>query len=51
MAEGLTHAVRREEDIRALARYIVAKPLRAGLVEWTGDYRLSDAVWLKAKRV
>src|SRR4029077_6914462 len=26
------HAVRGEEDLRAIARYIVANPLRAGLV-------------------
>ena len=40
------HAVRREEDVVALARYIVANLLRAGLVERAGDYPLWDAVWL-----
>ena len=40
------HALRREEDIQATARYIVANPLRAGLVERLGDYPLWDAVWL-----
>ncbi|MFA9460595.1 REP-associated tyrosine transposase [Thiohalorhabdus methylotrophus] len=39
-------AVRREEDFRALARYIVANPLRAGLAEKIGDYPHWDAVWL-----
>ncbi|WP_416770498.1 REP-associated tyrosine transposase [Pseudomonas sp. RHF3.3-3] len=39
-------ALRREEDLRAAARYIVANPLRAGLVERIGDYPLWDAVWL-----
>jgi REP element-mobilizing transposase RayT len=39
-------AVRREEDVRAIARYIVANPLRAGLVKRVGDYPLWDAVWL-----
>ena len=39
-------AVRHEEDIRAIARYIVANPLRAGLVQHLGDYPLWDAVWL-----
>ena len=39
-------AVRHEEDIRAIARYIVANPLRAGLVQHVGDYPLWDAVWL-----
>ncbi len=40
------HAVRKEEDIRDIARYIVANPLRAGLVEHIGDYQLWDAIWL-----
>ncbi len=40
------HAVRKEEDIRGIARYIVANPLRAGLVENIGDYPLWDAEWL-----
>ena len=39
-------AVRAEDDIRKMARYIVANPLRAGLVERIGDYPLWDAVWL-----
>ena len=34
------HAVRRDEDLLAIARYIVANPLRAGLVESLGDYPL-----------
>lgn len=40
------HALRQEEDMRGIARYIVANPLRAGLVERIGDYPLWDAVWL-----
>lgn len=40
------HGVRREEDLRAMARYVVANPVRAGLVEHVGDYPLWDAVWL-----
>ena len=40
------HAVRKEEDIQGIARYIVANPLRAGLVENIGDYPLWDAIWL-----
>jgi putative transposase len=39
-------AVRREEDLRDIARYIVANPLRAGLVERVGDYPFWDATWL-----
>jgi len=40
------HAVRKEEDLAYIARYIVANPLRAGLVTKVGDYSLWDAVWL-----
>jgi REP element-mobilizing transposase RayT len=39
-------AIRRDEDLPAVARHIVANPLRAGLVEKIGDYPLWDAVWL-----
>ena len=42
------HAVRRDEDLRVLARYIVANPLRAGLVERIGDYPWWDSIWLDA---
>lgn len=41
------HAVRKEEDLREMARYIVANPLRASLVSRIGDYPLWDAVWLE----
>ena len=40
------HAIRNDEDIKAIARYIVANPLRAGLVNRIGDYSLWDATWL-----
>jgi REP element-mobilizing transposase RayT len=40
------HAVRREEDVRVLARYVIANPLRANLVRNIGDYPLWDAMWL-----
>jgi len=40
------HALRKDEDLVATARYIVANPLRAGLVRSVGDYSLWDAVWL-----
>lgn len=39
-------ALRREEDLRAAARYIVANPIRAGLVQRVHDYPLWDAIWL-----
>ena len=40
------HAVRKDEDLRQIARYIVANPLRRGLVKDVGDYPLWDAAWL-----
>jgi REP element-mobilizing transposase RayT len=39
-------ALRREDDLLKLARYVVANPLRAGLVEKLGDYPLWDAIWV-----
>lgn len=41
------HALRKEEDARAMARYIVANPLRAGLVTDIHDYPHWDAVWME----
>jgi REP element-mobilizing transposase RayT len=40
------HAVRRDEDVKGLARYVVANPVRAGLVTRVHDYPLWDACWL-----
>ena len=40
------HAVRKDEELPGIARYIVANPLRAGLVEHIGDYPLWDAIWM-----
>lgn len=40
------HALRQEEDVIDCARYIVANPLRAGLVSSIGEYPLWDAMWL-----
>ena len=39
-------ALRAEEDRLAAARYIVANPLRAGLVRRVADYPHWDCVWL-----
>ncbi|MGE6531737.1 REP-associated tyrosine transposase [Pseudomonas sp. NPDC077382] len=39
-------AIRREEDLRNVARYIVANPIRAGLVSRIGDYPFWNAAWL-----
>jgi len=40
------HALREEEDMLNIARYIVANPVRAGLVSRVGDYPYWNAVWL-----
>lgn len=40
------HAIRKGEDIQNIARYIVANPIRAGLVGKVGDYPHWDAIWL-----
>ena len=39
-------AIRREEDLQAIARYVLRNPIRAGLVERVGDYPLWDACWI-----
>ena len=40
------YALRDEEEIKDVARYIVANPLRAGIVDNIGNYPFWDAVWL-----
>ena len=40
------HAIRKDEDIVNIARYIIANPLRAGLVKRVGDYPHWHAIWL-----
>ena len=40
------HGVRKDEEVRKLARYIVANPVRAGIVERVEEYPLWDAAWL-----
>lgn len=39
-------ALRREEDLKATARYIVQNPIRAGLATRIADYPLWDACWM-----
>ncbi|MEN5245243.1 REP-associated tyrosine transposase [Pseudomonas atacamensis] len=39
-------ALRRDEDLKAAALYVVKNPVRAGLVARLGDYPLWDAIWL-----
>ena len=40
------HALRAEDDLPDTARYVVANPLRAGLVKRLGDYPFWNAIWL-----
>ena len=40
------HALRRDEDLLAAARYIVANPVRAGLVTDVNDYPYWNCAWL-----
>jgi putative transposase len=40
------HALRAEENIQNVARYIVANPVRAGLVKRVAQYPYWNAVWL-----
>ena len=42
---GIERALRRQDDLAAMARYIVANPLRAGLVDFLGDYPHWDCAW------
>ena len=39
-------AIRKEEDLEGVARYIVANPLRAGIADSVKEYALWDAKWL-----
>jgi REP element-mobilizing transposase RayT len=41
------HALRKEEELIGVARYIVENPLRAGLVKNLGDYPLWDSIWIE----
>ncbi|MFZ2540750.1 MAG: transposase [Gallionella sp.] len=40
------HALRSEDDLQDVARYVVANPLRAKLVGQLGEYPFWNAVWL-----
>ena len=39
------HALRHEKDLKDIGRYVVANPLRAGLVKSLRDYPHWDAIW------
>jgi len=40
------HAIRKEETLIDVARYIVANPVRAGLCDRIGEYPHWDCVWI-----
>ena len=40
------HALRNEEALKEIARYVVANPVRAKLVKKVGDYPHWDAIWI-----
>ncbi len=40
------HAIRRDADLAAVARYIVANPQRSGISKTCREYSLWDAAWL-----
>ncbi len=40
------HALRADEDVQQVARYVIANPLRAGLTDRIGNYSFWDAKWL-----
>ncbi len=42
------HALRTDEECKTVARYLVANPLRKGIVAHVGDYPHWDAVWLES---
>ena len=42
----MDRAIRHEDQLVRIARYIVANPLRAGIVDNIGDYPLWDSVWM-----
>ena len=44
------HAIRNEEAIKEIARYVVANPVRAKLVKKVGDYPHWDAIWINNSR-
>jgi putative transposase len=41
------HAIRKQEDLQSVARYIVLNPVRSGLVKRCEDYSFWDAAWLE----
>lgn len=42
-------ALRRDQDLAAVARYVVSNPVRSGIVQQVGDYPHRDAVWIQSR--
>lgn len=42
-------ALRKDDDLKDVARYIVLNPIRAGLCRRLGDYALWDAIWVEQR--
>lgn len=42
--------LRRDDELVAMARYLVLNPVRAGLVARVGEYPFWDAVWVSSHR-
>ena len=40
------HALRSDEDLQDVARYVIMNPVRAGLVKTVREYPYWDAVWI-----
>ncbi|MGH8182635.1 MAG: REP-associated tyrosine transposase [Rhodanobacteraceae bacterium] len=40
------HALRRDEDVLGTARYVIANPIRAGIVVRASEYPFWNAMWL-----
>jgi REP element-mobilizing transposase RayT len=40
------HALRRDEDVLGIARYIIGNPIRAGMVARANEYPFWNAMWL-----
>lgn len=40
------HAIRKDEDLKTVCRYIIANPVRAGLVTTAREYSHWDCIWL-----
>jgi len=39
-------AIRSDEDVVGIARYIIGNPVRARIVRQVGDYPLWDTIWV-----